>query len=544
MRWAEKRSHARQTWSRTLRMSRDQKVRLPQSDAELVALVAEAAAGNRRVSVVGTLHSQSPVAFASGETAREVTLLSLREYACAEEPRFSVTADGVATAVGTLRMFELVRLVSARGFALHTQPNVGDMSVAGSVCTSTHGGRVGGSLVSDCVDAVRVVGASGGPRWLRADDADPLPFRCILGGYGALGVLTHVRLRLRRAGRLAVDVARSTTDVSGFADLVRTEAGGAADSLLFVYEPVTRSFARIATRLDEKLPPAPVVGGGSSRGSDGADGADGGSPSRALLLEPSWMKAAGPLFRAMLRPGALGRRRWGRFTIEFGFLGLAAGIPRHGGFMVGCAAPPSVFMTYFCPVRGAADVRALLERLVAVYAGKSASQLPFEMRLLRASSAAHCVLTPVRADPHANPHADRHADADASEGETFLAVDVPVVVRGLNVFDLDEPKRRSPAVGRALRFLQRVERVFLAWPGARPHLAKLFGLVCDDDARWCAFDPTVAARAFTEDDKKTFAAVAAREDPAGVFANPLIDAILKIPFQRIQTAEKAVMHTT
>ncbi|NUR91785.1 MAG: FAD-binding protein [Nonomuraea sp.] len=180
-------------------------VRTPAGVADVVQAVRDAAAGGRRVRMVGTGHSFTGVALTDGIMLRPEGLTGVRSWG---EDRVTVLAG---TPLKTLN-----ELLDGRGLALANMGDITEQTVAGAIQTGTHGtGRDSGGL-ADQVTELELVLADGSVA--TAVPGEDL-FDAARVGLGALGVLTAVTFRVEPAFLLHNRRRRMTlTDILGSLD--------------------------------------------------------------------------------------------------------------------------------------------------------------------------------------------------------------------------------------------------------------------------------------------------------------------------------------
>jgi FAD-linked oxidoreductase len=160
-------------------------VRTPASTADVVRAVRDAAAGGRRLRMVGTGHSFTGVALTDGIMLRPEALTGVRSY----------DGDRVTVLAGT-PLKVLNELLHERGLALANMGDITEQTVSGAIQTGTHGtGRDSGGL-ADQVAELELVLADGSV--VTAAPGDDL-FDAARVGLGALGVLTSVTFRVEPA---------------------------------------------------------------------------------------------------------------------------------------------------------------------------------------------------------------------------------------------------------------------------------------------------------------------------------------------------------
>jgi FAD/FMN-containing dehydrogenase len=167
-------------------------IAMPQSEADVAALVQQAADMRQVVRVTGSGHSFLPLC------ATDDVLVSLDHLAGVE----SVNRERLeATVFAGTKLHALGEPLSAHGLALANQGDIDRQSLAGAISTGTHGtGRSLGSLSTQVV-GLRIVTADGELLDLSLD-RDPDIMAAARVSLGALGVTTAIRLRLVPAYRL------------------------------------------------------------------------------------------------------------------------------------------------------------------------------------------------------------------------------------------------------------------------------------------------------------------------------------------------------
>jgi len=215
----------------------------PRSEEELIALVKRAAAGGRRVKVVGAGHSFTGIACTDG------VLVDLGDY----DRVLSVDGTRVTVQSG-ISLQRLCDELDARGLALENMGDIAYQSIAGATATATHGtGAAFGGLASRIV-GMRIVTADGSVLDCSADEhADVLSVARV--GLGALGVVSTVTVDAVPAFRLhAVEEAMPVDDVLADFEGFMTST----DHVEFYWVPHTRwALTKRNTRTQEAPRPRP-----------------------------------------------------------------------------------------------------------------------------------------------------------------------------------------------------------------------------------------------------------------------------------------------
>lgn len=175
----------------------------PRDEAEIAALVRQAAERGRGVRVAGAGHSFTPVVQTDG------LLLDLSAL------RGVVATDPVAkraTALPGTLIRDFYEPLWDVGLALRNQGDIDTQQIAGAVATGTHGSGTRYTSLSGVVRGVRLVTATGEVREVGEDDLDLLHAAQV--SVGMLGVVTQLELEVTDAYRLREHVSlRSWDDV-------------------------------------------------------------------------------------------------------------------------------------------------------------------------------------------------------------------------------------------------------------------------------------------------------------------------------------------
>jgi FAD-linked oxidoreductase len=218
-------------WARDQRCA-PERIERPADEAELVRAVA----GATRVKVVGAGHSFTDIACTDGvmvDLSRMNRLLD-------------VEGDEVTVQAGiTIR--DLGPELATRGLALENQGDVDPQTLAGAICTATHGTGARFANISAQVVRLRLVTGGGAVVDLREGD-DLLAGRVSLG---ALGAIASVTVRCVPAFRIhRIDEPRPLDDVLARFD----EHVDANDHFeLFVF-PYTRTALTLTSQRTDRAP--------------------------------------------------------------------------------------------------------------------------------------------------------------------------------------------------------------------------------------------------------------------------------------------------
>jgi FAD-linked oxidoreductase len=186
-------------WSGSV-TSRPTAIRYPATLDEIVAIVQECRAANRRLRMVGAGHSFTPL------VATDEMLVSLDRYAGLE----SIDRENnTATVKAGTRIKQLGELLFQQGLA---QENLGDIDVqtiAGAISTGTHGTGIQFGSISTQVSALNLVTGDG--QLIECSETHNRElFKAAQVSLGALGIIVSVTLRLLPTYQLRIEIRKKT----------------------------------------------------------------------------------------------------------------------------------------------------------------------------------------------------------------------------------------------------------------------------------------------------------------------------------------------
>jgi L-gulonolactone oxidase len=222
-------------------------VRRPTSEAELVAIVRDAARTGQRVKCVGAGHSFTPIACTDG------VMVDLRGYG--RVLRSEPEARRVTVEAG-ITLAALCDELDRRGLALENMGDIGYQSIAGATSTATHGTGWHFGNISSRIVGMRLIAGDGSVVECSDDEhADVLAAARV--GVGALGIVSTVTLEAVPAFRLhaieePIRVDEVLADFDGFMS--------SADHVEFYWVPHTGwALTKRNRRTDEPAVPRPKV---------------------------------------------------------------------------------------------------------------------------------------------------------------------------------------------------------------------------------------------------------------------------------------------
>lgn len=178
-------------WSGSLRFIPNARV-WPATEAAVSAFIQDAAAHSRVIRVAGSGHSSAPL------VQTPDMLLSLRDMHGLID--YDLQQSQATVGAGTL-LHDLGVILHGVGLGMQNLGDVDTQTIAGVVCTGTHGsGRKLQNLSAALVGARLVTGTGEIVEW--SSDQQPELVRAARVSLGLLGVFTTVRLQLQPAYRL------------------------------------------------------------------------------------------------------------------------------------------------------------------------------------------------------------------------------------------------------------------------------------------------------------------------------------------------------
>ncbi|TDP75959.1 L-gulonolactone oxidase [Bradymonas sediminis] len=158
---------------------------LPESEAEVVALVKEVGRRGQTLRVVGAGHSWTDIACTDGHLLRLERLNRVLRID---------RENGLVVAEAGISLRELVCHLSDFGLALPSLGSIAEQTLAGAISTGTHGSGATVGNLSSLVESLRLVTGRG--EVVEASrEHHPDVFAAARVGLGCLGVITQVTMR-------------------------------------------------------------------------------------------------------------------------------------------------------------------------------------------------------------------------------------------------------------------------------------------------------------------------------------------------------------
>lgn len=165
-------------------------IRLPQDRAEaerqITALVKRAVAEHRHIAISGAHHSMGGHTLHPGEIVLDMLPFSAMKV----DPEKRVITVGAGA-----RWHDVIPYLDQRGFAVAVMQSNNDFSVGGSISVNCHGWQNDSPPIASTVESFRIVTADGSIRRCSREENREL-FSLALGGYGLMGVILDVTLRI------------------------------------------------------------------------------------------------------------------------------------------------------------------------------------------------------------------------------------------------------------------------------------------------------------------------------------------------------------
>lgn len=154
------------------------RVERPANVAELSRIVEN----SRQVRVVGACHSWSEGVITDDTL---VTLDGMKRVLHVDRENLRVRVQA------GIRLKELIRALEAHGLALANLGSIAEQSLAGAICTGTHGTGIGFKCLADQVQSLSLIDGNGEERVLDRDHPD---FDAVVVGFGSFGVVHEITL--------------------------------------------------------------------------------------------------------------------------------------------------------------------------------------------------------------------------------------------------------------------------------------------------------------------------------------------------------------
>lgn len=185
------------SYNNQTRCTETQAVFHPTNVGEVQGIVKMAALNNKKVKVIGNSHSANSILCTDG-----FTIVTDRMNQPVRIENFE-GEDTVLTEAGTT-IWDLNEWLYARGKSLG-YPIMGfrGVTIAGAMGTSSHGSSTQhNAVISNQVQSITLVDGLGNIRELSKNTTDPDTWKAATASLGMLGVITHVRLKVRKAFQL------------------------------------------------------------------------------------------------------------------------------------------------------------------------------------------------------------------------------------------------------------------------------------------------------------------------------------------------------
>ena len=174
--------HTFENWARTLRFKPDRFCE-PDNEQQVAAIVKEAAARGGHVRVQGGGHSWSDF-IVTDDTLVSLDKLNRGLVADVLNKRYTVQAG--------IRLHNLIDNLANDGLAMRNLGSITQQSIAGAICTGTHGTGIRLGNLATAVVAMKLVTGTGDI--LTITDKDTELLNAARVSFGALGIITEVTL--------------------------------------------------------------------------------------------------------------------------------------------------------------------------------------------------------------------------------------------------------------------------------------------------------------------------------------------------------------
>lgn len=157
----------------------------PQSVEEVASLVKQAAADGRVVKVVGGAHSPNDCAMSND------TMISLKRM---NKVLVVDKENAIVKMQAGIYLHELHEILDGHGLAVPNLGSISEQSIAGCICTGTHGTGAQQGILATHMLELQMVAADGSVKIL-SRNSNPELFTAALCSLGCLGIITGVVLQ-------------------------------------------------------------------------------------------------------------------------------------------------------------------------------------------------------------------------------------------------------------------------------------------------------------------------------------------------------------
>jgi alditol oxidase len=187
---AQQQPAPRENWAGNITYSTDN-VHTPASIDEVREVVKSCS----KLRALGSRHSFNTIA---DSKQNQISLKRLDEISIDDKTQTVTVGAGIAYG-------NLAPVIEKRGYALHNLASLPHISVAGAIATATHGSGIRNGNLATAVEGLEIVTADGQVMHLsREKDGDQ--FLGAVVGMGALGIVTHVTLKMQPTFQVAQSV--------------------------------------------------------------------------------------------------------------------------------------------------------------------------------------------------------------------------------------------------------------------------------------------------------------------------------------------------
>lgn len=160
----------------------------PDNEQALITAVQQ----HKKLRLVGSGHSWSALCL------NNEALLNLDRYNRVLEVN---AAQCLVTVQAGIKLWQLNNALDQAGLALANLGSIDQQSIAGAICTGTHGTGKEFQILASQAQAFKLIKADGSTQWIRRDE-NPDLFDLSIVNLGCLGVVSEIQLRVVPAFRL------------------------------------------------------------------------------------------------------------------------------------------------------------------------------------------------------------------------------------------------------------------------------------------------------------------------------------------------------
>lgn len=183
-------------WSGNIKNKNIKKYLFPKNINELKQIILKAKNQNNKIRVAGSKHSMSPVVCNSDE--KNLLLINLKKFKLDDNILINHEEMTVEVNAG-FKMATLVDELNKYNYFLMNQPASPVFTIGGICSIPVHGGRIGGNIISDSVEAITFIDENGEIKTKTSCEED---FNIYRLNFGMMGVIIKIKFKIHKMDNL------------------------------------------------------------------------------------------------------------------------------------------------------------------------------------------------------------------------------------------------------------------------------------------------------------------------------------------------------